>query len=45
MADEDMSKVDKLQQELVASFAARAYAVRKVVRNSGGKTPGIDNIV
>lgn len=26
------------------SFAARALAVRKVVTNSGGKTPGIDKI-
>jgi RNA-directed DNA polymerase len=35
--------VKSLQKVLINSFAARAIAVKKVVTNDGGKTPGIDN--
>jgi len=35
-------EVDKLQNKLVCSFAARALAVRKVISNRGFKTNGID---
>lgn len=40
---EKMATVYKLQRKLILSFEGRAKAVRKVVTNSGGKTPGIDN--
>ena len=36
--------VYQLQRQLVVSLAARAIAVRRVVTNSGSKTPGIDKI-
>lgn len=42
---EDWAKMYKLQRKLILSFSGRAIAVRRVVCNSGGKTPGIDNIV
>lgn len=38
-------KVTQLQHNLVRSFEARALAVRRVVTNSGGKTPGLDGIL
>ena len=41
----DQKEVERLQAQLVRSFAARALAVRKVITNSGGKTPGIDGEV
>lgn len=37
--------VTQLQNELVRSFAARALSVRKVMSNTGSKTPGVDNVV
>lgn len=42
---ENMALVYRLQRKLIASFEGRAKAVRKVIMNSGGKTPGIDNII
>jgi len=39
----NMSSVYKLQNQLVNSFEGRALAIRKIVTNSGTKTPGIDN--
>lgn len=39
------SQVMKLQRKLICSLAGRAKAVRKVVTNKGGKTPGIDRII
>lgn len=41
----NLVEVTKWQEMLVRSFAARALAVRKVMTNPGGKTPGIDNVV
>lgn len=38
-------KVKSLQWLLTHSFSARAIAVKKVVENKGGKTPGIDGLV
>lgn len=38
----EYKKVKRLQEVLVNSFWARALAVKKVVSNDGGKTPGID---
>lgn len=35
----------KLQGELISTFDARAIAVRKVITNSGGKTPGMDGVI
>lgn len=43
--DEDWNIVYRLQRKLINSFAGRAIAVRRVISNSGGKTPGVDNIV
>lgn len=40
----NMSLVYKLQNKLVSSFGGRALAIRKIVTNSGAKTPGIDKI-
>jgi len=37
-------KVKRLQEILINSFHARALAVKKVVSNDGGKTPGVDKI-
>lgn len=42
--EKDMIGVYRKQIELVQSFGARALAVRKVITNSGGRTPGVDNI-
>jgi len=41
----DRMEVTRLQHKLVRSYEARATAVRRVVTNSGAKTPGIDNII
>lgn len=41
----DTKLVYKLQNQLVCSFEGRALAVRMVTSNSGGKTPGIENII
>jgi len=41
----NMSIVYKLQNKLVSSFEGRALAIRKIVTNSGAKTPGIDKIL
>lgn len=41
----NLTKLHKLQYQAVMSFAFRAYAVRKVVTNSGKNTPGVDNIL
>jgi RNA-directed DNA polymerase len=43
--DGNYTLVTQLQNDLVRSFAARALAVRKVISNSGGKTPGVDKVV
>ena len=39
------SKAKALQRLLTHSFYARLYAVKRVVQNQGGKTPGVDNVV
>lgn len=38
----DNNKVKRLQYLLVHSFSAKAHAVRKVTRNKGKNTPGVD---
>lgn len=38
-------KVKALQWLLTHSFNAKALAVKRVVQNRGGKTPGVDNII
>lgn len=38
-------KVKSLQWILTHSFYAKLIAVRRVVQNKGGRTPGVDNIV
>ena len=43
MTKGDLKAVYNIQRSLIQSFEARALAVRKVVTNSGGKTPGVDN--
>jgi RNA-directed DNA polymerase len=40
----DMKGVYNLQRELITSFEGRAVAVRGVVTNTGGKTPGVDQV-
>lgn len=40
----DYKKVYMLQWKILNSFSGRALAVRKVVTNAGGKTPGSDKI-
>jgi len=37
--------VRTLQKTLISTFEARAWAVRQVVTNKGGKTPGVDKVV
>ena len=39
------SKVKSLQWLLTHSFSAKLLAIKRIVSNSGAKTPGIDNIV
>lgn len=41
----DLKEVTRLQHMLIRSFEARAIAVRRVVKNSGAKTPGIDGVI
>lgn len=41
----DYERVRELQEQLVRSFAGRALAVRKVVMNKGGQTPGVDKVL
>jgi RNA-directed DNA polymerase len=41
----DYIEVYKLQWIILNSFSGRALAIRKVITNSGGKTPGIDDII
>lgn len=41
----NMKEVYRLQLSIINSFAGRALAVRKVVMNSGGKTPRVDKII
>src|SRR5438132_910778 len=36
-------KVKRLRSLLVHSFAARAFAVKRVTKHAGKKTPGVDN--
>ena len=38
-------KVKALQWLLTHSFHAKALAVKRVVQNKGGKTPGVDKII
>jgi len=38
-------KVKALQWLLTHSFHAKLLAVKRVVQNKGGKTPGVDNII
>ena len=40
----NMKLVYKLQNQLVCSFEGRAISIRRILTNTGGKTPGIDNI-
>jgi RNA-directed DNA polymerase len=40
----EMRLVYQLQNQLITSFEGRALAIRKVVTNSGAKTPGVDQI-
>jgi RNA-directed DNA polymerase len=37
--------VRTLQKTLISTFEARAWAIRQVVTNKGGKTPGVDQVV
>jgi len=39
------SKVKSLQWLLTHSFYAKVLAVKRVVQNRGGKTPGVDNVI
>jgi len=41
----NMRLVYKLQNQLVSSLEGRALAIRRIITNSGAKTPGIDNIL
>jgi len=43
--ENNLNKLHNLQYQAMMSFAFRAYAVRKVVSNSGSNTPGFDNII
>lgn len=43
--NKDFKTVYNLQWKLLSSFEAKALAIRKVVTNKGGKTPGTDGIV
>ena len=38
-------KVKALQWLLTHSFSAKLLAVKRVVQNHGGKTPGVDNVI
>jgi N-terminal domain of reverse transcriptase len=41
----DYKEVYNKQWTLLNSFSGKALAVRKVIQNSGGKTPGMDKII
>jgi RNA-directed DNA polymerase len=41
----DKREIAQLQRKIVCSFAARAWAVRSVSSNAGGKTPGTDGVI
>lgn len=41
----DPKMVHKLQWKLIRSFGCRAISVRKVITNSGNKTPGVDKVI
>jgi RNA-directed DNA polymerase len=45
VAQKRYGKVKALQWLLTHSFSAKAWAVRRVVRNRGGRTPGVDGIL
>lgn len=42
---DDWDLVKKLQRKLITMLEARAIAIRRVVTNQGGKTPGVDGII
>jgi RNA-directed DNA polymerase len=42
--NDNKKEIYKLQWNLLQSFEAQALAIRKVVTNKGGKTPGVDSI-
>lgn len=44
MRTEGITSAYTKQRQLIETFAARAYAIRKVVTNAGGKTAGVDHI-
>jgi len=39
------TEIRKIHNSIITSFAARAYAVRRITTNKGKKTPGFDNIL
>jgi RNA-directed DNA polymerase len=41
----NLIKLRNIQYQSMMSFEFRAYAIRKVVSNSGKNTPGVDNIL
>lgn len=41
---DNMKEVYKLQWKLINTFEAKAWAVRKIITNKRGKTPGTDNV-
>jgi len=45
MQNKKYKEVYKWQWVILNSYSGRAIAIRKVINNSGGKTPGIGGIV
>ena len=45
ISDSRHGKVKTLQWLLTHSFSAKLFAVKRVVQNKGGKTPGVDKII
>ena len=43
--DKKRGKVKALQRLLTCSFAAKCMAVKRVISNTGNKTPGVDGVV
>lgn len=43
--NKDFKKVYLIQWMIISSFEGKALAVRRVITNKGGKTPGVDEIV
>jgi len=41
----NMSEIQRIHNEILTSFGARALAVRRVTSNKGGKTSGIDKVL